>query len=268
MKSLLLFAAAALLFAGAEAGPINVTYIDNDGFLIQRGHKTVLIDALFDLRPHRVQPSGDIVDRMTEGRHPFRAVDLVLVTHSDLDHFSPRLSVAYLRDHPRTQFVALAALVDRMKAEAGFAGVSERVNAVSCKPGERRSVTLGGIKVDMLCLDHGHAPDKPADRMNVAYVVDLDGARFLHTGDSNIAQNAATFEAYPFAEKRIDLLFLNCFDSFDATRTFIAERMKPGSTVLMHLSYSTPEDVKEARAMYPSAFLFEKALQQHVFGLR
>jgi L-ascorbate metabolism protein UlaG (beta-lactamase superfamily) len=73
-----------------------ITYVANEGFLIQAGGKKVLVDALFEGTKDYLAPSQELLTRMTEGSGPFADVDILLVTHPHDDHFNPKLVVGFL----------------------------------------------------------------------------------------------------------------------------------------------------------------------------
>jgi L-ascorbate metabolism protein UlaG (beta-lactamase superfamily) len=250
-----------------KPGVLKATYVANEGFLIEGGGKKVLIDTLFDNGFDRYgTPPADVMRAMMAGEAPFEGVDLVLVTHRDPDHVNAQTALAYLGLHLHTRFVAHKQLVDKMRGEPGFAAVEGQIDEITANPGEQTSLTVDGIAIDALCLDHNHPADRPAETRNLAFAVTLGGARFLHMGDAQISQNAAALDAYPFDRKRIDLLFLPYWDVSAATQKLIAERIRPARIVAMHVPPSELKlQGKTVVAAYPQAVLFEKPMATAVF---
>ncbi len=253
--------------AAGNPGVLKTTYLGNEGFLIEGGGKKVLIDALFDNGWGRyTTPPADVMSHMMAGEAPFDGIDLLLVTHSDYDHINPQFVIAYLRQHPHTRLIAHKQAVDEMRGKPGFGDVEGQIDEIASDPGEQSSLTVNGIAVDVLCLDHSHPADKPAETRNLAFAVVLGGARFLHMGDAPIEQNIAALETYPFERKHVDLLFLPVWDLSPGSRKLIAERIKPAKIVAMHLQEAKIEAERKAfDDVYPHAVAFGKPMESATF---
>jgi L-ascorbate metabolism protein UlaG (beta-lactamase superfamily) len=253
--------------AQVQPGILKTTYIANEGFLIEGGGRKVLIDALFDNGWNRFDtPPAGVMQRMMAGEAPFDGVDLVLLTHRDFDHTNPQTVVAYLRRHPGTRLIAHKQAVDVMRDKPGFTDVEGQIDEIASNPGELTSLTVNGIAVDVLCLDHSHQAGQPAETRNLAFSVALGGARFLHLGDAPIEQNIAALETYPFGRKHVDLLFLPVWDLSPGSRKLIAERIKPAKIVAMHLQTAKFETERKAfDDVYPQAVAFKTSMETAAF---
>ena len=87
--------------------PINaetkVTYIANEGFMLQSGPAKVLVDALFydDQITYCDVPSRELLDKIEKGAPPFDDIVLLLVTHWHTDHFSSSSVSRFLMNNPK-----------------------------------------------------------------------------------------------------------------------------------------------------------------------
>ncbi len=241
-----------------------VTYIANEGFLIEAAGKKVLIDALFDNGfGTYLAPSPELLAQMTGGREPFAGVDLLLVTHPHGDHFNPKLVVDFLRNQARCRLIAHAQTVDQLRKEEGFAQIEGRIHVVKLEPGAREQVSHNGIALDVLCLRH--MADDPAkdNESNLAFVVGLGGARLLHLGDALVNQSEAYLKGDPFERSPIDVLFLNQYDRSQTTQQFIARKIKPSRIIAMHVPPAIlAEEAKKIRAVYPHAIVFRQSVER------
>ena len=112
--------------------PIDVTYIANEGFLIQAAGKKVLIDALFERgAPNYLTPSPELLDHIATDKGLFADIDLLLVTHVHGDHFNPAMVLRYLRSHPRCQFVAHKQVIDSIRGDESYKDVQKQVHEPS-----------------------------------------------------------------------------------------------------------------------------------------
>ncbi len=244
---------------------LDVTYIANEGFLIQAAEKKVLVDALFDDGfGTYLAPSQELLAQMTGGGAPFAYVDLLLVTHIHGDHFNPKLVVEFLRHHARCRLVAHTQAVDLLRKQEGFAQIEEQIHEVKLEPGAYEHISLNGINFDALCLNHMRDGDPEKDQMrNLAFVVELGGVRYLHQGDARINQSVAHLNHYPFVRSPVDILFLNQYDRSQATQQFIAEKIKPSQIVAMHIPPAElAEEMNKILAVYPHAIIFSESLGQ------
>ena len=243
-----------------------VTYVANEGFLLEQGGRKVLVDALFDGADDNLAPSPELLEQMTAGRAPFAGVDLLLVTHPHGDHFNPRLVAAHLRASPRTRLIAHTQTVDQLRKEPAFEQIAAQIHEARLDPGGRERVTVNGIPVDVLCLPHGpyyrDGRNVHEQVRNLAFFVDLGGTRFLHMGDAVIDDSSPQLSAYPFREAPVDVLFAQ-LGLTDAAQRLIAEKIKPSQIVAMHVAPEQVwEEAKKIRTVFPHAIVFKQSMER------
>jgi L-ascorbate metabolism protein UlaG (beta-lactamase superfamily) len=244
---------------------LDVTYIGNAGFMIQAGGKKVLVDALFEGTTEVLGPSPELLAQMMDAHGPFADVDLVLVTHPHSDHFNAELTIKFLRHHAQCKLVAHTQVVDRLRNEAGFAQIEQQIHEVKQEPGAYEHLSLNGINLDVICLNHMSAD---SSMRNLAFIVEMGGARFLHMGDSFIEQSEAHLNSYPFDRSPVDLLFLNRVDRSETARKFIAEKIKPSQIVAMHiLPAELAERTNQIHAVYPQAIIFKQSMERRSIAI-
>jgi L-ascorbate metabolism protein UlaG (beta-lactamase superfamily) len=250
--------------AEGKPGSLEVTYLGNEGFLIESGGKKVLIDALFkDTGWGFAAPSPELTSRITAGAGPFENIDLLLVTHRDADHFDAELVLTYLRQHPQVRLIAPRQVADRMRGKPGFAEVEPRIEEIEDVPGVAKSLSVNKVALDVLCLLHAYSPAHPPTSSNLGFIVKLGDARFAHLGDATIEQNAATLQSYFFEHKPVSALFLNRADLSSTSQSFIADRIKPARIVAMHIMPASFEAERKAFiALYPEAVIFAQAMDK------
>ncbi len=250
-----------------------ITYVANEGFLVEHGGAKVLVDSLFDTGASPfLTPSQVLLAQLTEARGLFANVDLLLVTHSHADHFNPKLVAAHLRNNPRCRLIAHTQAVDPLRQEEGFAQIQDRIHEIKLEPGSREQVTIDGIVVEVLALAHG--PDDGVGSnsqeqvRNLAFIVNLGGIHFLHLGDATVEHSLVHLNAYPFDETPVDLLFLNYLDRSQATREFIARKIKPSRIVAMHVPPAEWADKENAvLEAYPYAVLFRQSEERRSLSI-
>ena len=169
-------------------GAVTITWLGHDGFLIEGGGRSVVID------PFRVKVQG-------------RKVDVAFVTHDHFDHCSPDDLRAFV-DPAATTVVAAAncsrALSGLKAKEVRYVrpGDSGEVSVVRYRTfrvyelGERAARTIvyrevSGVKfraVHAYNVNKFRAPGQPfhpKEYGGVGYVVELEGVSVYHAGDTD-----------------------------------------------------------------------------------
>lgn len=238
---------------------VEVTYLGNEGFLLQAGETGVLIDALFGdgIPGYQVVPA-ELREALEAGRPPFGKVDLVLATHEHGDHFDPAAVRRFLTANPRAVFLSTPQAVERLRAEGESLG--DRVRAILPPPDRPETVQVAGVQVRVFSLHHGQ--ERPTQ--NLAFLVELAGFKIFHVGDTEV--EAAEIAPLSLAEAEIDLALLPPWTL--AQVDLVRDGIQPRRLGLMHvpardapLSYfGTPGSVEglvgALRSIYPELLAF------------
>ena len=160
---------------------VQITYLANEGFLLEAGETAVLVDALFGdgLAEYPRMPDAVRSD-LENARGRFAAVDLILVSHAHADHFDPAAVARHLRANPEAVFLSSAQAVEAVAEELGEEAA--RHDMIGADPGEGKSarLELAGVSVQALDLHHGRLPIR-----NLGLVISLGGVDVLHVGDTS-----------------------------------------------------------------------------------
>lgn len=157
---------------------VELTWLGQAGFLIRGPRATVLVDAFLSERPDRTVPPVVAPGTLTD-------VDLVLCTHEHWDHFDAETVVAVLAASPRARLVlpepivdqAVAAGIDPARITGGVPGRAIEVDGCAVHP----VPAWHGIDV---ADAYGFAPPGEDGHRYLGYVLDLDGMRVFHAGDT------------------------------------------------------------------------------------
>jgi L-ascorbate metabolism protein UlaG (beta-lactamase superfamily) len=227
----------------SRGGTLNITYIANEGFLLESDGKKVLIDALMIPNPFGYDsPSIELLGRMEAGTAPFGGVGAVLATHPHADHFTAKSVAAFLARNSGSVFLSTRDAVEQVRQLEP--GVESRTRIASPERlRESRRETVGSIEIDALRFSHG----RPAYE-NLAYLVRLNGFTVLHSGDS---MDPEDYQAYPWDAAGVDVAIVNwgLFNPRSRERFVDAlkNRVKARNVVLMH--YVLKSDMEEVRRL-------------------
>jgi L-ascorbate 6-phosphate lactonase len=152
------------------AMPLVVTWLGQAGFRFDTGDRRILVDPFFAEHEARLYPPPS-VDEHGSG------VDWLLVTHEHIDHLDPYSLREVAARSPGLKVVAPAPLeaMVREAADVEFVGVDR---------GDR--LDLGGGSVTVVPAIHGRTVEHgyPDDPAFVGYVLELEGTRLYHAGDT------------------------------------------------------------------------------------
>ena len=215
-------------------GHTQVTFVGNEGVVVATPGGTVAIDALFGHGAMDFTFAPDaVIDAVEAARSPFDTIDAVLATHFHPDHFNPRSVGRHLRARPGTRFVSTpqaCALLDRK--DPSFEEMSPRVTAVYPPEGKRRSVLVGGIRIDAFRLSHGRVNFGSVEQ--VGFVVYAGGVSVLHLGDGIIDER--TLDAVGVLDEQLDAAFLPFwYLTHDYGKRLMENRLRPKQVFAVHI---------------------------------
>ena len=243
-----------------------LTYVANSGVLVAAGDRKILIDALFD-RPNPAYraPSPETIDRMVNGIAPFDGVTAALVTHNHPDHFDPRVALRFLERRRDAVLVAPGDAVAAMRsAAADWPQVAPRVVAIEGPVGERGMRDVRGVSVTTFRTRHGSSDAPP----NVMYLVDVNGWRLFHEGDS--PGDVADYRRFGLGTEPVDLALVHQWFAFEpACAAFLQQVLRPDHIALTHLPIDreaeTPAKLDAVRKSYRDVFLLVPGMAPKAF---
>ena len=252
-----------------------VTYIANEGFLIETTNHKVLIDGLFgNIKGTWCDQPGDSVSwLMTGGVNPFDNINIVLVSHRHSDHFNAPMTIDFLRNNKSAVLICPDQVNERLKLAAGCSEVSERIIAIRSQEHPDTSFMVNGINVRAMRLKHGSwietdsATGKSVDLHegveNIGYLIEQDGFTLLHTGDCNSA-NKPQFNAYGLSTKKIDVAFFDRAFLRPEGLHIINENIITNNIFLMHIEPARRQYYKTYVKDIPGFFVFSEQMEQKI----
>ena len=80
---------------------LRVKLVANAGLLLEYQGTTMLVDGIFGSEAHAFSNfSPEVWQQMLRGEPPFQKIDYLLFTHAHTDHFSPEMTLTYLKQRP------------------------------------------------------------------------------------------------------------------------------------------------------------------------
>jgi ankyrin repeat protein/L-ascorbate metabolism protein UlaG (beta-lactamase superfamily) len=218
---------------GAETAVIR--YIGTDGFLIEAGGKAVLVDGLVRNPWGYANTPERALALMKARQAPFEKIDLLLFSHAHRDHFEPTMALDVLAAQTKAA-LAGDGLVSADLQAAGTDAVKalgDRIKILDTRMGERTDLTLNGVRLSVLGVNHGE-PERPY--LTLGYVWDMGGFKIYHQGDIYPPANLPFLASLPWESEKVDIAF---FDPFflqnEEAKRLVLERIRPSAVVLMHM---------------------------------
>lgn len=251
--SLVLAPAMALALAASPAPPaVRVTYLANEGVLID-GPCAVLVDALQrDSLGSYARHPPDVQEKLEAARRPFDEAGLALATHYHLDHWDPGAIARFLGSNPGAVFASTPEATAMMPYT-----VRARVRAL--RPAEGPSagrVDASGARVEAMPLAHGATP-------HLAYRIDCGGRILVHLGDADASEAnfARLAQAGPADVAMVPFWWLTDAGGL----AFLKDRWSPKHIVAFHLGADDAGSVPRIRRDAPRAWICTRPGESRTF---
>lgn len=222
-----------------HADSIKITYVGNEGFIIDAGESKVLVDALYGSGVAGYVPNSPSRRRKLEkGMPPFDHIDVALATHYHADHFDPSVVGMHLANNRSTSFVSTRQAVEQLEDEfEGSKLIRDRVIGVLPAEGRRDTMVFDGITVVAVNLHHGRS--RPVD--NLGFIIDIGGIRLFHVGDTEVTPEELA--ALNLDTLGIDVFMLPYwFLAYSEWDGYLESRI--GASVLVPMHIPPPSDPK------------------------
>lgn len=242
---------------------VTVRYIGNMGVLISGEESSILIDGLHTEynKEYYLFPPQSLVDSLTNGLGDFPPIKAVAATHYHGDHLDAEQVIRFLDENSETLFFGSRQSTELVK-EAG-SNNDERIITIETKDYQKQTVKAGDISVTGFYMNHV-SPARHGSVQNVGYIIEIEGNKILHTGDSNWFEEA--FTELDLKDENIDVaifpywMLLN-HQKIIQLRTWV----NPKHIVATHLPPSGYEDyIKTIKTTYPKTTFFTTLNQKIV----
>ena len=251
-----------VVYRVSDETSVTLTYVVNEGFIVEAGGKKILVDGLLSHVGSYQIPT--MVQRaMIAGQPPFDDIDLVLATHRHDDHFDPQVVGEFLTANPEAQFLSTNQAISALASNRDdYEAIQEQVIGVYPSRSSYEHFVVNGIEVKVFNLPHGSCP-------NLGLMVDLGGVRVLHTGDFFVEDAQAAIDllqGYGIPEEGIDIAFVAVpFLRYERYDEVVPQGIQPGLIVPMHYIASETVDLFDVIELnYPESIMFHEEMESVV----
>ncbi len=248
---------------GEEAKPpLAVTYVANEGFIIECRDMKVAIDALFGgwKSDEYYMPTDSTIELMKMARPPFDNIDLIAVTHYHSDHFESGIMASHLKHNPRSTLICPPQVAEKLAKEEGYSEISGRIKTISAPVDSVVAIKIDEFDIKVLPGKHGpyfETNEKTGEKIDrhrgvqhLEYLISMCGRMVFHSGDAPLND----MERYPrlgLNHVTIDLAMVQWFTPrgiISFREKLVRETIGARKIMLMHLpprrNFSGPEQKK------------------------
>lgn len=276
---LVLFCSFKQVFPQLQSGELRITYVANEGFLLNSSEKSVLIDALFtDGYGSFPVPSKDVIDGIMGNKPPFEKIDAYFLTHYHKDHCDPALVNDYLAKHKGLPFVTSKPSIVFIHGNC-IDFIFKKKQFFELTPDNNQSVskTINGMPVKVFGLKHMSfiidSIDIEENMSNVSYLINMNGINVFHSGDIK----KETFQSYLADNKKwndsVDVAFLyfELFNSGEQDLDFIIQTLHPKYIVLMHIPSRLTNEwtprIEQLKTKFKNILVFNNSMDTQIISI-
>ena len=273
-----LFSIAAIISPPAlpDKAMAKVTYVANEGFLIETSKGKILVDALFGgIKGSWCEVPGDsLLNLIINGQPPFDNIDVVLVSHYHVDHFNGKIVSEFMVKNPETILICPNQANQLLMENTSYPEFSERIKAIHSTNYIDISIVLGDIQIKAMTMNHGAYLEKDTitgelrdlheDVENIAYLIKTTDCTFLHSGDGSIK----AFEKYRevvHGSEKVDFALIDRIFMQPAGMKVIAELFNPEKLIFMHIEPARVDYYKNIVKEFPEIYIFSNPFESVIF---
>ncbi len=228
-----------------------ITYISNEGFLIETNGKKVLIDGLFDKIDGNWcdSPSGNLLESLKNSTPPFDNIDLIAITHNHIDHFNEDVVVNQLLSNQKALVICPNQVEEVLANNANYEKFSDRIISITPPMYCDTNIVISEIPIRILRFEHSHYMEEDSitgekinrhrNIENLGYLFTIDGITIFHCGDTN-PLNEKEYSTFSLNNEEIDIAFLErLFYAYGAKGMDIINKyIAPEQIIVMHINPS------------------------------
>ncbi|WP_160114608.1 MBL fold metallo-hydrolase [Aquimarina sp. AU474] len=230
---------------GISQESISITYTGNMGVHIIHEQSSVLIDGLHTkYGDDYLFPSKDLVHKINYELKP----DAILFTHHHGDHFSSQLSKNYLELNRK------AVLFGAHQITKNFTDHRERIFTITTKDYIKQTTKINDFSVSGVKINH--AGKRHVSVENVGYIVNFNGKKVLHVGDTNWLEEINLFNQLRLVDESIDIAIIPYWMLLHKnTVELLKKNINPKHVVATHISPKIPpNELVELKRKYPKIY--------------
>jgi L-ascorbate metabolism protein UlaG (beta-lactamase superfamily) len=252
-----------------ENDSISLTYIANCGFLIEIDDQKIIIDGLFKLGHNRYPTPDTSTQRiLASNQYPFNNINLILVSHTHVDHFDKEMVLACMLNNPFAKLLCPQQVIDSLSENKNtYNIIKERIIGCTPDPNTSQLIHFGNIEVHACRLPHVGG-EKFKDVQNIAFLISSKGKSIFHSGDIDPLQSHK-YSGIKISELNVDIGLINEDYAKIENAGLTSEFINAKHNIAMHLPDSVAvgwmDSLKDKPDLFRNPFIFTKKMEKKIF---
>lgn len=233
-------------------------YLANEGVMVQRADIKIVFDPLFDNdygQYETLPPPLRLA--LLAGEAPYDDLTAAFISHSHEDHFSPMDMILLMDRHPNMRlFAPKQALEDLTSHETFDQRLLDQIVAIE-PSSEIQAFQMPGLAIEAVSIPHSGWPNRMTEIHNLIYRVTLTDTTIIHLGDADPKVEHFLKSAEHWRGKSLHMAFPPYWFLYsDTGRQVLAQQLKPGQVVGIHVPKAVPDREKDRPIEYQGPDLF------------
>ena len=248
----------------------NVTYIANEGFLIETANKKILIDAIFSLNDgdSYVSPTIETKSKLENAISPFNNIDVIAITHQHRDHFNAAMVIKHLANDSNCLLFCPKQADLSLRKCGGYDSIKSNIEAITPLMFNDTIIKFNDIEIKVLRLEHS-GPLEQRQMEHIGFLFEVNGIKIFHSGDTN-PWNEEEYRALNLKDEQIDIAFLHRDFIYNSqTLAIMNKYISPKNIILMHIESSSLQKYKDKAEQIggtiPDLHIFNKAMESKTY---
>jgi len=154
-----------------------------------------------------LEPDEQTVNLIKNGLHPFDDLDIVFVSNFHADHFDPFLATQLMLNNQKVKMVCPQQVINKMMIfTADYARIKDRIIEATPVANQYDRIIVNGFEIVACHIKHEKIENDHVE--NMGYLVNMNGVKIFHSGDSN-PETLDDIRGLNLGEMKIDIAFLN-----------------------------------------------------------
>ncbi len=255
-----------------------ITYIANEGFIIEEGGKKIIVDGLFDHinADFCDSPADSVVNLMKNALPPFDNIDYILITHKHRDHFNRNVVAEYMLHNTEALIICPEQVMGELSDHPGYVDFKERIHAVTPRELKDSTINVAGFTVKILRLEHSHYMEtnpetgeqvnRHRDIENIGFLFSVGDTKYFHCGDTN-PLNEKEYKTFALQNEKINIAFLErmFWGMGKLGQDLINQYINPEKIIVMHISPARKEMFQKYFSGSDNIFMFMEKMETRKF---
>lgn len=257
-----------------------ITYISNEGFLVETENNKIAFDTFFDKidADWCDSPNDSILNLMQKNMSPFNNIDIIFISHKHRDHFDESVLINHLTINKKGIVVCPNKVKSILSKHPNYKSFRERVVSITPQEYEDSCININDIPIRIMRFEHSHTMitdtitgepfNKHQDIENLGYLLEIDGVKLFHCGDTN-PLNKKEYTTYALNEENIDIAFLErlFYARSKAGTDIINNYIKPDKIIVMHIKPGNQAMFANYFNRFENIYMFENKFDELILNI-